>query len=295
MAAALRAFAAIAGPETSLALLRDATRPALDLSVRGHREALLRFLRAWGCRHLRRDDTARSSRALASWWSRFGPTLPPETVPLTDLEDAQLAALGRAYAALARSPAAFRASRGGDVPVSFGDTAAAKALFAIRPLAVPPWDEPMRRAFGWGRVDAVEYATFLAAVRDALHPSRRALAGRAVRASRRARPTAELSGEDRRRVPLGLDHPQPPGVTPPDLRRLAPPSHPALSTYEGGTMFKALLVAFGIFLIATFPATWLLMLFLGNVGLGLSYWGALPLGVIVSLVLAGSSARGSYQ
>jgi hypothetical protein len=168
VAAALRTFAAIAGPETSLALLRDATRPTLDLSVPAHREAILRFLRAWGCRHLRRDDTARSSKTLASWWSRFGPALPPGTVPLTDLDDAQLAALGRAYAALARSPAALRASRAGDVPVSFGDTAAAKALFAIRPLSVPPWDEPMRRAFGWGRVDAAEYATFLAAVRGAL-------------------------------------------------------------------------------------------------------------------------------
>jgi hypothetical protein len=41
-------------------------------------------------------------------------------------------------------------------------------LFAIRPQAVPPWDEPMRKAFGWGRVDAVEYATFLAAVRASL-------------------------------------------------------------------------------------------------------------------------------
>ncbi len=168
VAATLRAFAASAGAETSLAVLRDATQPAIDLSVRAHREALLRFLRAWGCRHLRRDDTGRSSRALASWWSRFGPTLPPATAPLTTLEDAQLAALGRAYAALARSPAAFRAGRDGDVSVSFGDTAAAKALFAIRPEAVPPWDEPMRRAFGWGRVDAVEYATFLAASRDAL-------------------------------------------------------------------------------------------------------------------------------
>ncbi len=88
--------------------------------------------------------------------------------PLTDLDDAELAALGRAYAALARSPAAFRASRGGDVPVSFGDTAAAKALFAIRPQAVPPWDEPMRKAFGWGHVDPEQYATFLAAVREAL-------------------------------------------------------------------------------------------------------------------------------
>jgi hypothetical protein len=45
-----------------------------------------------------------------------------------------------------------------------------------------------------------------------------------------------------------------------------------------------LLVAFAIFLVATFPATWLLMLFLGNVGLGISYWGTLPLGVIVSLI-----------
>ena len=168
IAAALRAFAAIAGPETSLAALWDTTRPELDLSVRAHREALLRFLRAWGCRHLRRDDTGRSSRALASWWSRFGSTLPPATVPLTELDDAQLASLGRAYAALAHSPAALRASSSGDVPVTFGDTAAAKALFAIRPQAVPPWDEPMRRAFGWDRVDADQYAVFLAAVRGSL-------------------------------------------------------------------------------------------------------------------------------
>jgi hypothetical protein len=166
--AALRAFAAIAGPETGLAALRDTTRPELDLAIRAHRDALLRFLRAWGCRHLRRADTGRSSRALASWWSRFAPTLPPATAALTDLDDAHVGALGRAYAGLARSPAALRASRGGDVPVSFGDTAAAKALFAIRPQAVPPWDEPMRRAFGWGHVDAEQYATFLAAVREAL-------------------------------------------------------------------------------------------------------------------------------
>jgi hypothetical protein len=168
VASSLRAFASIAGPETSLARLRDVTRPALDLSVRAHRDALLQFLRTWGCRHLRRDDSGRSSKALASWWSRFGQTLPPESAPLTDLDDMGLAALGRAYAALARAPATLRASGRGDVPVSFGDTAAAKALFAIRPQAVPPWDYPMRRAFGWGRVDASEYAAFLAAVRGSL-------------------------------------------------------------------------------------------------------------------------------
>jgi hypothetical protein len=48
-------------------------------------------------------------------------------------------------------------------------------------------------------------------------------------------------------------------------------------------------IIFGIlfFLIATFPATWLLMLFLGNIGFHVSYWGSLPLGIIVSVLLAG--------
>jgi hypothetical protein len=56
-------------------------------------------------------------------------------------------------------------------------------------------------------------------------------------------------------------------------------------------MFKALFFSLVIFLIATFPATWLLMLFLGNLGKGVSYWGALPLGILVSTLLASSSAR----
>ena len=54
-------------------------------------------------------------------------------------------------------------------------------------------------------------------------------------------------------------------------------------------MFKALLIGLVVFLIATFPSTWLLMLFLGNVGLGVSYWGTLPLGILVSALLGGVS------
>jgi hypothetical protein len=56
-------------------------------------------------------------------------------------------------------------------------------------------------------------------------------------------------------------------------------------------MFKALLVAIVVFLVGTFPATWLLMLFLGNVGANVSYWGALPLGVIVSAMLGALTAK----
>ena len=55
-------------------------------------------------------------------------------------------------------------------------------------------------------------------------------------------------------------------------------------------MIKAIIFGVLFFLIATFPATWLLMLFLGNVGVALSYWGTLPLGILVSLLLSGSIA-----
>ena len=57
-------------------------------------------------------------------------------------------------------------------------------------------------------------------------------------------------------------------------------------------MLGALLMGLAVFLVATFPATWLLMLFLGNVGVGTSYWGTLPLGVVVSLLLGAASSRG---
>jgi hypothetical protein len=57
-------------------------------------------------------------------------------------------------------------------------------------------------------------------------------------------------------------------------------------------MIKAVIFGVIFFLIATFPATWLLMLFLGNVGLAQSYWGTLPIGILVSVLLAGATTPG---
>ena len=55
-------------------------------------------------------------------------------------------------------------------------------------------------------------------------------------------------------------------------------------------MIRLVLTFVVVFLFATFPATWLLMLFLGNLGVGISYWGTLPLGILVSVLLGGASA-----
>lgn len=60
-------------------------------------------------------------------------------------------------------------------------------------------------------------------------------------------------------------------------------------------MIRGLLILVVVLLVATFPATWLMMLFLGNVHLGLSYWGTLPLGILVSALLGGVSSAGPWS
>jgi hypothetical protein len=87
---------------------------------------------------------------------------------LDRLGPAALAKAGRAQADLAGRPAARRRHGDGEVDVTFGSTATAKAMFALRPLAFPPWDEPMRSAFGWTGLDPSDYERFLAMSKDAL-------------------------------------------------------------------------------------------------------------------------------
>ncbi len=58
-----------------------------------------------------------------------------------------------------------------------------------------------------------------------------------------------------------------------------------------GDFIKALVVFVIAFAVFTFPATWLLMLFFGNLGLALSYVATLPLGILVSVLLGGVTSR----
>ena len=59
-------------------------------------------------------------------------------------------------------------------------------------------------------------------------------------------------------------------------------------------MITALLGGLVLLLIATFPATWLLMLFLGNIDANVSYWGALPLGILVSALIGAAGTQADY-
>ena len=144
----LAEFGAVAGSDSSSRKLAEATGGHVDLAIPAHRAAAITWLRAWGCRHLRRADTTRTSEALRTWWNDWGARLPGEHETLTGLGEAELVLAGQAYDALRTAPAAHRTVRGHELDVAFGDTATAKLMFALRPQVFPPWDEAIRLAFG---------------------------------------------------------------------------------------------------------------------------------------------------
>ncbi len=59
-----------------------------------------------------------------------------------------------------------------------------------------------------------------------------------------------------------------------------------------GDFVKGLIVFAIVFALFTFPSTWLLMLFFGNLGMELSYVATLPLGTLVSVLIGGVTSRG---
>lgn len=133
--AAAATFSGFAGADRSWHAFVAATAPRVDLSRAEHRAHLLRWLNAWGCRIRYPGDgeTAGYHDGVAAWWRQCGSGLP--TTSLGRLADAEIETLGEAYAALAAT-----AVTAGRPARTLGPTAAAKALYALRPATVMPWD-----------------------------------------------------------------------------------------------------------------------------------------------------------
>jgi hypothetical protein len=128
------------------------TAPGPDLGRPEHRRLLHRWLNSWGCRirYPRDGEPDLFDAATAAWWTASGATLP--TGPLRLAGDEDLTALGTAYAGLAAVPVG--AGR------TLGPTAAAKALYALRPDTAMPWDAAIAVALHGAR-DGAAYTRHL--------------------------------------------------------------------------------------------------------------------------------------
>ena len=131
-------FGAYQGPEKSWLAFTAATAPAVDFTRAAHRKAAHTWLNAWTCRirYPRPGEPDVFGTGLAAWWRNWRTSLPPMDVSLSELTDEQLAAAGDCFAALVASPAAQTKT-----VRTFGPTAASKLMYALRPKALPPWDE----------------------------------------------------------------------------------------------------------------------------------------------------------
>ena len=132
---------------TSLVDFKSAVSSRIDLAIQEHRDALMHWLNAWGCRHLSKNQHQVASKSILDWYQRNCTTLFSDKIPLWQLQDQEIESAANVYGSLKGKTGARHYRYGNKLKVHIGPTAASKILFAIRPNALMPWDEAMRAAF----------------------------------------------------------------------------------------------------------------------------------------------------
>jgi hypothetical protein len=110
---------------------------------------------------------ATSAGALLAWADTWVRHLPDPARPLTELSPEEIVTVAIAYGQLAGAVAGVRHRASGDSSVTFGPTAAAKTMYALRPNVCAPWDGPIRYRLGLSENDAA-YRSYLQLVARAL-------------------------------------------------------------------------------------------------------------------------------
>ncbi|MBE9570504.1 MAG: hypothetical protein IMF11_07750 [Proteobacteria bacterium] len=149
----------------SLATFRSATGDSLDLAIQEHLDALMHWLNAWGCRHLSKDQHQVASESISNWYETNCTSLFSAKTPIWQLEDQEIDIAANAYGSLKDRIGARHYRHGNKLEVHIGSTAASKILFALRPKALMPWDEAMRKYFGCSGSPG-SYFEYLIEIRD---------------------------------------------------------------------------------------------------------------------------------
>ena len=133
---------------TSLHLLKKLyTVDGMDLSNPAHRASLLKWLNDWGCRHLSKKSHDIASSAILDWYNHEGTKLFPSEKALWELDSQEITRAVAAFGSLKNRTGARSIRDGKNLQIDIGPTDASKILFALRPQALMPWDEAMRKKF----------------------------------------------------------------------------------------------------------------------------------------------------
>jgi hypothetical protein len=130
----------------------------LDLNEREHLVILLEWLRSWGCRQFKTDDTDMSIKYLTDWYAKDSKLLPDPGLHLLDGDRIQFDLTTGIFNRLQNTKISERYNSTSDVNV--GPVGAAKILFALRPNFYSPWDRPICQSKGY-QLDGNGYIKYL--------------------------------------------------------------------------------------------------------------------------------------
>jgi hypothetical protein len=160
-----RVYGGLTGFDADYLTFLDKTAGKPDFREPVHMEALLTWLRKWGCRQFAIEHHKQASKSILGWAEQWESRLPETSITLERLSDEDIQVVGDAYDDLSQRRASQRTRNGNRYDVRVGPTGAAKILFAARPLAFPPWDDPFRVKSGYDGSPR-SYREYLAEVRE---------------------------------------------------------------------------------------------------------------------------------
>jgi hypothetical protein len=160
-----RIYDGLTQPDTAYSAFLAKTTGGLEFTDPCHMNALLVWLRSWGCRQFALVYHHLAAESILGWAKRWEPRLPDRLATLDSLSDEGIQRAGDAYADLSRCLASRRTREGKAYDVQVGPTGAAKIIFAARPRAFPPWDDAIRQKRGYDGSQR-SYCKYLVDVRE---------------------------------------------------------------------------------------------------------------------------------
>jgi hypothetical protein len=153
--------------DVSLKRVRKVVPGGVDLDQGAHRDAVLKWLREWGCRQFAHEYQDLSSSSLREWASEWVRELPKPQLHLVDLGDQEIERGAEAYDHLRVRPASYSQTGSGKHLKTVGPVGAAKTLYILRPNVFPPWDRAIMRRLRYGQ-SGPEYRRYLSEVAQQL-------------------------------------------------------------------------------------------------------------------------------
>ena len=129
----------------SLVNFKSATGDRIDLTIQEHRNALMKWLNDWGCRHLSENQHHVASQSILDWYQANYAALFNDKTPLWQLKDQEIETVANAYGYLKDRIGTRRFRYGHESEIH--------------------WDEAMRKSFGYDG-SPQSYAGYLNTIRD---------------------------------------------------------------------------------------------------------------------------------